>query len=489
MIRTNFILLLALFGLTIGAANGSTTASADISLMTGQAAYSKGASLYDDGEYEKAGTYLWQAIKTKKPGDAFDITQALEFFLLCYGHRDKEAEGFAFLATEYAADNNIPHALNYARMALKEDPENEDALEIVTLFGDFTPGQTAYDKGNEFFASEQYEEAADQFWIAISKRESHDSYELQHAYTNFVKCYEMQNDTHGASLRISREYLKVGDMKSAYLYAKRIQEMDPENDEVLEIMDIISDYDFDLNELEEQTRPFQKQSQAQNQGQAAYEKGMVLFDMGEYQQASNMFWTALVTKQPVDSYDISDAFNKFFNCYIEMDNVVGAHLFMAAQYAARGQGKEAVLQAIRAIQLEPENKKAMEIFDLFPEEYKKASENQAFQGTGQNFYDAAEKLFLQEDYENAAAGYWRAIELRTKQDTFDANEAIQKILECYAHIDEPAAGFAFLATQYAGVNRMEHAVEYAKKALQEDPENEEALEIIEMWNDANAKES
>lgn len=322
MIRKYFILLLTLFGLTIGAANGSTTASADF-FLTGQAAYSKGASLYDDGEYEKAGTYLWQAIRTKKPGDVYDLTQALQYFLLCYGHRDKEAEGFAFLAIEYAADNNIPHALNYARMALKQDAENEDALEIVALFGDFTPGQTAYDKGMELFASEQYEEAADQFWTAISKRDSHDSYEIQHAYTNFVKCYEMQNDAHGAFLRISREYLKAGDMRSAYSYAKRIQEVDPENDEVLEIMDIISDYDFDLNELEEQTREFQKQKQAENQGQAAYEKGMVLFDMGEYEKASNMFWTALLTRQPVDSYDVDDAFNKFLSCYIQMDDVVG----------------------------------------------------------------------------------------------------------------------------------------------------------------------
>lgn len=156
---------------------------------------------------------------------------------------------------------------------------------------------------------------------------------------------------------------------------------------------------------------------------------------------------------------------------------------MASQYAARGQGREAVQQAILVTQHDPENKKAMEVFELFPEEYKKALVEKESQGTGQNFYDAAEEIFLQEDYENAAAGYWRAIELRTKQDMFDANEAVQKILECYAHIDDPAAGFAFLATQYAGVDRMEHAVEYAKKALTGDPENEEALEIIEMWND------
>lgn len=282
--------------------------------LTGQEAYAKGQSLYDVGEYEEASKYLWKALKSKKTGDTFTVEQAMNFFMQSYKQRDRLGEGYEFMASEYVVDNNIEAALQLAKQAIIHDPENEGALEILELFGgpNKSAGQTSYESGMKRFNLSEYEQAADKFWESITLKQPDDQYDVSEAYSKFVQCYEKQDNLIGAFIRLSHEYLKAGNLKPAYLYAKRAHEIDPENKEVSDIMETLKASNVQIEGLTQTLK-----------GQEAYDEASSQFQLGEYERAAKNFWAAVMTKQPTDNYDITSTFNSFLECYHEMDDIAG----------------------------------------------------------------------------------------------------------------------------------------------------------------------
>jgi len=432
--------------------------------LTGQEAYAKGHSLYDVGEYEEASKYLWKAVRSKKTGDAFTVEQAMSFFLQSYKQRDRLGEGYAFMASEYVVDNNIEAALQLAKQAIIHDPENEGALEILELFGGPNPsksvGQRSYELGIKIFNLSEYEEAADKFWESIMLKQPDDQYDVSEAYSKFVECYEKQDNLIGAFIRLSHEYLKEGNLKPAYLYAKRAHEIDPENKEVSDIMETLKASNVQIEGLTQTLK-----------GQEAYDKASSQFQLGEYERAAKNFWAAVMTKQPTDNYDITSTFNSFLECYHEMNDIAGGYVFVASEYVKRsGKEKQAFKYALKALNEDPDNEIAKSIVEKFPEIKAEFS--------GQETFDKAISLYMDEEYENAAAEFWRAAVKRKVIDSYEYNDSIDRAIECYAQMDRGSYGLSFVATKFAEMGIVDQAKIYATRALVEDPENAEAQEII-----------
>lgn len=88
---------------------------------------------------------------------------------------------------------------------------------------------------------------------------------------------------------------------------------------------------------------------------------------------------------------------------------------------------------------------------------------------------------MDEEYENAAAEFWRAAVKRKVIDSYEYDDSIDRAIECYAQMDRGSYGLSFVATKFAEMGIVDQAKIYATRALVEDPENAEAQEIIDRY--------
>lgn len=110
----------------------------------------------------------------------------------------------------------------------------------------------------------------------------------------------------------------------------------------------------------------------------------------------------------------------------------------------------------------------------------KFPENKA-EFSGQETFDKAISLYMDEEYEKAAVEFWRAAVKKRVIDSYEYDDSIDRAIECYAQMDRGSYGLSFVATKFAEMGIMDQAKIYATRALVEDPENAEAQEIIDRY--------
>jgi tetratricopeptide (TPR) repeat protein len=94
---------------------------------------------------------------------------------------------------------------------------------------DKSDGQAAFKRGLQYLKLGQYEEAADDFWIAIMHSGNlKPPYDLKSAFENFLFSYRKRNMVEYGLVRVGRQYISQGLVSDANLYIKQALEINPE---------------------------------------------------------------------------------------------------------------------------------------------------------------------------------------------------------------------------------------------------------------------
>lgn len=229
----------------------------------GQEAYDKAVDLYSTQSYMKAASFFWKSILSRRNNDTFQVHEAFQNFVNCYKALDDEANAYAFVAAQYTGRGMNEEALVYARQALRIDPTNKIALDVMDTFqaagevpkssvnketvkqilredGDdynIIHGQKAYDVGLYLLNEEKYEEAYPHLWAAVVSKGPTDEYDVMKAYELFFKCWDSMGDKNGGHVFVAKQYISRGQIEMGVSTAKKVLTGDPSNIEALLIVE------------------------------------------------------------------------------------------------------------------------------------------------------------------------------------------------------------------------------------------------------------
>lgn len=96
-------------------------------------------------------------------------------------------------------------------------------------------------------------------------------------------------------------------------------------------------------------------------GAAANRKGLQLYKERKFEEAAKELWTAVLFHTQSPTYDVSNTFNTFLQCYMQLNRLGDGLAFVASESYQRGQIQMGKQYLDQALEVEPTNELALQV--------------------------------------------------------------------------------------------------------------------------------